>query len=576
MLPVTTFAENMAGGSYRVNQGAFNFGAIMGMTSNNYNMNGILIPFAGLMSSSLYGIYAGAQGLNAIPQVTIDNYNDSKPVDDDTPTLQWIYTDKDNDSQKKYQLQVTRTDFSSPIIDTGVVSSNVNSYTTSVLPYTEEETGFKWRIRAHDGFDWSGWSQANNGFILSKAAVVISSLAALTAPGGSVIEASVWQEDNDPYFYWNEPPAGIELSGYSYYLDTLPDDTIDTPNTHYLFEDDSITDGTHTFYVQAQQTSGVWTEEVSFSLWVDATPPSAGSLFPPAGSVLSNDVPQIGALLADSASGIDPDTIELKVNQALAEVVYDTDSGEVSFVPSIPLSEGGNVVSLSARDKVGNPSVPVTWSFTVDTQPPQGTIVINNNDVMTNTYIVTLNLSARDDTSSVVDMMLSNDGIFDTEVWEPYVSLRKNWALLPVTGVRSVHALFRDQAGNVSEAVTDQINLVIVAPQTYIFSGPSGIIQSQDAEFTFGASLSGCQFSYKFDNEDWSDWFSAAFAAKTALPEGNHYFIVRAACDLNKDGQLQLDEVDPTPALRVWTISVSGALKPMGKPEKPIKYWREE
>ena len=52
--------------------------------------------------------------------------------------------------------------------------------------------------------------------------------------------------------------------------------------------------------------------------------------------------------------------------------------------------------------------------------------------------------------------------------------------------------------------------------------------------------------------------------------------MVKAAKDLNQDGILQLDEVDPTPAFRVWTVSLTGLLKPPAEPEKPIKIWEEE
>jgi len=88
--------------------------------------------------------------------------------------------------------------------------------------------------------------------------------------------------------------------------------------------------------------------------------------------------------------------------------------------------------------------------------------------------------------------------------------------------------------------------------------------------------LDDCRFSYKFDNEDWSDWSDATVISRASLSEGNHYFMVRSAKDLNKDGILQLEEVDPTPALRTWTISVSGLLKPPVQPEKPVKIREEE
>jgi len=406
--------------------------------------------------------------------------------------------------------------------------------------------------------------------------LLIEGLGALTSPGGSVIEESNWQSDNDPYFYWRASSLDIEILGYSYAIDELPDDEVDSTNTSYYFPEDSIVDTTHTFYVKAQRASGLWGDAVSFEIWVDATSSTINNLTPALGSVVSDDQVEVGAALLDTTSGIDPDSIEMRINQAVVEPVYSPESGRLSFVPAIPFSEGEIIVSLKVGDIAGNYAIPLAWSFVIDTEGPTGTLLINNDDEITNTNVVTLNISAEDDTSGVTQMVLSNDGVFDTETWEPYADLRKNWILPAIDGVRKVYARVKDEAGNISESFFDDINLVLIAPDTFILSGPAGITQSQEAHFDFRGSLDDCQFSYKFDNGVWSDWSADTSATASGLLEGNHYFTVRAAKDLNKDDLLQIDEVDPTPALRVWTISFTGLLKPPAQPEKPIKVWEEE
>lgn len=576
ILPTIARAQEMSGSSYNI-ENSLTCLAGPGASSSTYELENIMgVNGIWAMSGSIYGLNPGFYNLNSLPVATIANYNDSRPTDDETPTLQWLYSDVDNDTQKRYQLQVGHEGFESPVVDTGMVSSSATSFTTSILPGTEERTLYKWRIRVDDGFGWSGWTLADSGFILAKGEFFITGLAALTAPGGAEIGPSSWQSDNDPYFYWESPASGLEVLGYSYALDVLPDDEIDANNIYYYFDPDSIDDGTHTFYVKAKRSSGLWGEPASFSLWVDTTAPTMSSLTPTLGGVISTDTPQVKASLSDVASGINPDTIEMRINQALVDLEYNPESGRVFYTPSIPFSDGEIIVSLEATDSVGNYSSPLTWSFVVDTAGPTGSMLINNGDEMTNINIVTLNISAGDDLTDVAEIMLSNDGVFDTESWEPYTSLRKNWALPVINGMRKVYAKVRDEAGNISDAFFDEINLLIVAPETYILSGPSGISQVQDAQFTFRASLDGCQFSYKFDDADWSEWVTSVSAEQLSLAEGNHYFMVRAAKDLNQDGLLQLDEVDPTAALRVWTISLTGALKPPSEPEKPIIHWEEE
>ncbi|MBN2097436.1 MAG: hypothetical protein JW714_03030 [Candidatus Omnitrophica bacterium] len=566
----------MTASNSKIKEGTISQGGLSG-SSSTYQLQDIVGVNGGTqMNGSAYSLNGGFFNLNNSPVATVSNYNDSRPIDDETPTLQWSYSDVDNDTQNKYQLQVAQTSFTSPVVDTGIITSAAASYTTTILPRTEERTAYKWRVRVNDGFGWSAWAQANNGFILTSGEFLITGLSALTAPGGNQIDQDTWQLDNDPYFFWDSPSEGIEVLGYSYSLDSLPDDQIDSESPFVLFSSDTIGDGAHIFYVKAQRSSGTWGDAAVFDIWVDTTAPAVNNLTPSLGKVVGIDLPEVKARISDAASGVDPNKIELVVNQASIVPDYDSQTGEISYIPSIPFSDGQITVSLTAYDAVGNYGLPLTWSFIVDTLGPLGGLLINNGDEMTTTNIVTLNVDAEDETTQILEMMLSNDGVFDTESWEPYISLRKNWLLPAINGLRKVYARVKDEAGNISEIFFDEISLVILAPDTYILSGPSGITQAEDAQFTYRGSLDQCQFSYKFDEQDWSDWSTALSIDEAGLSEGNHYFMVRSAKDLNSDGLLQLDEIDPTPASRVWTVSFTGALKPSSEPEKPIKLWEEE
>ncbi len=576
-LPCASIAENLSGTTYQVKQTVLASGGFSS-SSVTYQLQYLLgANSMQAMSGSVYGMKMGFYAmLNSAPVASVNSYNDGDVIQDDTPTLTWIYSDSDNDTQTRFQIQVARDNFASVVLDSGAVDSSGVSYTTTSLPYTSERIGYKWRVRVHDGTTWSGWTQADNGFILTSAGEVITELAALTSPSGASIAPDTWQEDNDPYFYWDITTEGLDIIGFSYALDALPFEQVLTNNKYYYYSENSLTDGAHSFYVIAQRSSGIWEGPAAFNIWVDTAAPSISSIAPSSAGVLSTDLPQISAILNDNASGIDPNTIELRINQSQVTPAYNAATGAVSYVPTTPLSEGEISVSLSVRDLVGNYGFPLVWSFSVDTEGPSGTIMVNNGDEMTTSTIVTLNLTSEDDNSEVEQMMISNDNIFDTETWETFSTLRRNWVLPAINGERQVYAQFKDEAGNVSEVVSDKINLVIIASDTYILSGPSGMVEVSDAQFSFDASLSDCQFSYKFDNEEWSAWSAAITVQKSGFADGNHYFMVRSAKDLNQDGLLQLDEVDPTPALRVWTISSSGLLKPKLIPEKPVKRWEED
>jgi len=85
----------------------------------------------------------------------------------------------------------------------------------------------------------------------------------------------------------------------------------------------------------------------------------------------------------------------------------------------------------------------------------------------------------------------------------------------------------------------------------------------------------GCQFSYAFDDGDWSEWSDTATASLTGLAFGNHYFRVKAAKDLNGLEGIQPDEEDPSPAERTWIVGVEPSMLTI--PRGPaIKVWRLE
>lgn len=60
-------------------------------------------------------------------------------------------------------------------------------------------------------------------------------------------------------------------------------------------------------------------------------------------------------------------------------------------------------------------------------------------------------------------MRLSNDGVFDTELWEPFVT-SKAWTLSAGDGNKAVYVLYRDKAGNRSLRHVDWIMLDTTKP----------------------------------------------------------------------------------------------------------------
>jgi hypothetical protein len=395
--------------------------------------------------------------------------------------------------------------------------------------------------------------------------------------GNSILE-ELWQQDNDPYFYWSLE-AGISpdlIKGFSVSLDTPPDTQIDTTDTSYQFPEDYIVSGKHTFYILPILVDGSadYDNQLEFDFWVDIDEPLVSQLEPTPELLTANNRIPIGCIVYDKDSGFDKTLTSIRINDSSVYFEYDAVSQKLSYVPSAALPEGNNTILLKAYDLAGN-SVAKAWDFRVDTQHPTGAISINNGEQVTHSPYVFINIRVEDIISGVKDIYLSNDGVFDVELDHayPYAPVIYNWLLAEpdVDGRKTVYAKFKDASGNISGTYSAQIEMRRLSPDTRIISWPLSLTESNEAAFKFEASKPNCLFSYKLDNQDWSAWAVSTEASFSGLYEGNHYFSVKAAVDLNGEGQITIDEEDPTPAQWVWTVKSRGMLE---KLRRRILFWR--
>jgi len=105
-----------------------------------------------------------------------------------------------------------------------------------------------------------------------------------------------------------------------------------------------------------------------------------------------------------------------------------------------------------------------------DTTPPTGTVTINAGASYTKTIVVTLTLSATDNSGAVSQMQCSNDNVTYSAA-EAYAT-SKSWTLASGDGTKTVYAKFKDAAGNWSAAVSDTI-ILDSTPPAVTFTSPS-------------------------------------------------------------------------------------------------------
>ena len=397
-------------------------------------------------------------------------------------------------------------------------------------------------------------------------------------PGGKTILESIWQNDPDPLFSWTIKVPGLEVLGYSVAFNEYPDELVDVTDEEYQTPDFYLEDGTHTFYVIAKNTSGNFGNAGSFEVWVDATRPEITNTLPENGATINESRPTMQGMLFDETSGIDPDSITFIITTELEEYTvsgdYDPETGLVVFQPDEDFQDGLVTVRLEVSDIAGNEAVPAFWSFIIDTVEPEGWIIINNDAPITDSPDVILNLFASEIITEVTQMILSNDGIFDTEEWEPYTTLKEDWTLPFIAGTRTVYVRFKDSADNESDVFSDSIILLMSVPNTFITDAPQSLTPETAASFSFTSTISNSQFQYKLDTNDWVEFTEESAAFFEDLPVGNHYFQVRAGIDLDNSGIIEINEIDPSPAVVSWTVGSLSAVPFEAK--QPIRYYKRE
>ncbi|WP_291725572.1 hypothetical protein [Bernardetia sp.] len=125
------------------------------------------------------------------------------------------------------------------------------------------------------------------------------------------------------------------------------------------------------------------------------------------------------------------------------------------------LSEGDGEKTLYAkfRDNAKNTTEVVSASIDVDSTPPSNISIIINGGDQTSRHIdgiVELVIKAED----AKYMMISNSENFRGSRWLPYEELISDWRLVGENGKKSVFIKFKDDAGNESEVISDEIVLI--------------------------------------------------------------------------------------------------------------------
>ncbi len=203
-----------------------------------------------------------------------------------------------------------------------------------------------------------------------------------------------------------------------------------------------------------------------------------------------------------------------------------------SLAPLFVLSAGDGIKTVYFKTRNGaGESAPVADTILLDTTPPTGAIVINDNRSVTNSPGVTLALTWNDGAGSgTARMRFSNDGATWT-AWEPLAATRA-YTLPAGEGYKTVRVQFLDRTNIKSAVYSDYIRVDTIPPTGSIVIN-NGASSTKTPSVTLGLTWSDgtgsgvSRMRFSDNGATWTPWEALKATRAYTLPAGAGYHTVR-------------------------------------------------
>ena len=262
------------------------------------------------------------------------------------------------------------------------------------------------------------------------------------------------------------------------------------------------------------------------------------------GDRVRSATPFVSVSYADSGSGIDSESVALKVDGVAVTGVLSAGPDHASGTLDTPLADGPHTVQIGFADRATNPTS-LSKSFVVDTIPPQITVAVPANDSFVNTPTPPLRVTYADPTGTGVDTATLH--LFLRKGSDPEVDVTSYVTITPTEATGLVpaaspladntyrlRASIVDRAGNESSDSTS-FEIDTNAPTVEVESpAANGYVNSSTPRFSilWSDALSGVDTStvvILVDGLNRTDRFTMTatgatgqLAANQALAEGPH------------------------------------------------------
>ncbi len=211
-------------------------------------------------------------------------------------------------------------------------------------------------------------------------------------------------------------------------------------------------DGVKHVYVQFKDRAGNLSESVNDTILLDRLPPTDFRIKINNGERFTSNATVKLQLYAEEA-----------VEYQVANGDWKPYAKEVEHTLPDPSTTGERVIPVRFKDRVGNLTRYTASKIYLDLSAPTlGKIMINNGNKYTREQKVHVKISA----VGATYMMLSNTNEFHGGIWQPFNFMMPTWNLEDdLEGTKKVFVKFKDAAGNISEAVSDDIILDKTPPK---------------------------------------------------------------------------------------------------------------
>lgn len=140
--------------------------------------------------------------------------------------------------------------------------------------------------------------------------------------------------------------------------------------------------------------------------------PTITILAPTAGQTLTTSTPKITAQLRDDDSGIDINTLVIKIDTQTVTATSTAVTGgyDIEYTPTDALTDGSHTVTITVSDHDGNAATAASAAFVVDTTPPSLSITSPVDGLKTNKSALIVSGTTNDATSNPVTITIKVNG----------------------------------------------------------------------------------------------------------------------------------------------------------------------